>query len=102
MPLQARINFLKELLAELEEEDENGVEIVLLNSARSKAITFLNTLESVLHRKIFIEGVVDNPKENPHVMIPFRQIFKVRQFLRQPGSSTKTLMESVALIIPIY
>jgi len=102
MPLQKRIDFLKELLVEAEEEDEDGNEIVVLDSARSKAIKFLNVLELVLHKKIFIQGKENRPHENPSVLIPFRQIFKVREFLRMPGSSTKTLMESVALVVPNF
>jgi hypothetical protein len=86
-PLSARINFIKELLVESEEEDEEGREIIVLDSARSKALKFLNALESVLSKSIF------DPKT-------FEHIFKVREFLRMPGSSTKSLMESVALIIP--
>ena len=35
------------------------------------------------------------------LQICLHQIFKVREFLRQPGSSVKNLMESVALIIPV-
>ena len=102
MSPQKRIDFIKELLVEAEEEDEEGNEIIAINSARSKAIKFLNELESTLHHKVFIEGKDKNPHQNPHAMIPFRQIFKVRQFLRQPGSSTKTLLESVALVVPNF
>jgi len=32
----------------------------------------------------------------------FQHFLKVREFLRMPGSSAKNLMESVALIIPIF
>ncbi len=99
VPLEKRILFIKELLTEAEEGDE---EVAIEEASRSKAIKFLNTLESILHNKIFIQGVKNNPKENPATMIPFRQIFTVRQFLRQPGSSVKTLMESVALVIPDF
>jgi len=87
MPLQERINFLKELLA----EDEESEEIAILNSSRSKSSKFLNALESVLSKKIFETGVDC-----------FEHIFKIREFLRQPGSSTKSLMESVALVIPDF
>src|SRR3989344_5234823 len=51
MPLRSRIDFIKELLTEPEEEDEEGNEIVALDSTRSKALKFLNALESVLHTK---------------------------------------------------
>ena len=90
MPLQKRIDFIKELLIE-PEEDEEGNEVAILDSTRSKALKFLNTLEATLHKKMS-KTVFDTNI--------FEQIFKVREFLRMPGSSTKTLMESVALVIP--
>src|SRR3990167_7438062 len=52
MPLRNRIDFIKELLVESEEEDEEGNEVVVLDSARSKALVFINSLESVLHKKV--------------------------------------------------
>jgi len=73
-----RIDFLKELLAEDEEEVESG---------RSKAAKFLNELETFLHAK---------GERNVGL---FEQIFKARKYLRQPGSSTKNLLESVALML---
>lgn len=93
MSLKDRIDFIKELLV-VPEEDEEGNEILILDSARSKAIEFLNALETVLHNKIV--------KNFSDLIPPFEHIFKVREFLRMPGSSTKSLMESVALIVPIY
>ncbi len=92
MPLQKRIDFIKELLVEPEEEDSERNEIVVLDSTRSKALKFLNALESTLHKKLISKGTFDTGF--------FEHIFKVREFLRMPGSSTKTLMESVALIVP--
>jgi len=92
MPLKSRIDFIKELLVESEEEDEEGNEIVALNSARSKALKLLNALELVLHNKFVSKRHFD--------IDYFQHFFKVREFLRMPGSSTKTLMESVALIVP--
>jgi hypothetical protein len=93
MPLSARIEFLKELLVETDDEDEEGNEIVVLDSVRAKAMSFLNTLEYCLHDKSLKEKAFDHGS--------FEQIFKVREFLRQPGSSAKTLMESVALVLPV-
>jgi DNA polymerase III delta prime subunit len=87
LPLKNRLDFIKELLAEEEEEDEEGNEIVALDSSRSKALKFLNALEVTLPKTVFDTKT-------------FEHIFKVREFLRIPGSSTKSLMESVALIIP--
>lgn len=91
MSLKKRIDFIKELLAETEEEDEKGNEIILLDSTRSKALKFLNAVEFVLHSKQI--------KNNPSSFY-LEHFFKVREFLRMPGSSTKSLMESVALIVP--
>ncbi|MSU44617.1 hypothetical protein EXS45_00300 [Candidatus Nomurabacteria bacterium] len=93
MSLKDRIDFVKELLAESEEENEEGNEIVTLDSSRSKALKFLNTLEFFLHRQSV---------SKKHFDISYiEHFFKVREFLRMPGSSAKTLMESVALIIPV-
>ena len=93
MSLKNRIGFIKELLAEPEEEDEQGNEVVILDSTRSKALKFLNALESVLHNKIMSKTVFDIDINF------FEHLFKVRKFLRMPGSSAKTLMESVALTV---
>jgi len=116
MSLKARIDFIKELLTEVEEQDEEGNEIITLDSTRSRAINFLNSLESSLHQKIFSRN---SPQENSerrksHPVLReglrrqnfsedcFQHLFKVREFLRMPGSSTKSLLESVALVIPNF
>ena len=92
MSIQNRINFIKELLAE-EEGAEDGADLeASLPSPRSKALKFLNTLEFTLHQKAMSRMPLDTRV--------FNQIFKVREFLRQPGSSTKSLMESIALTVP--
>lgn len=108
MPLSNRINFIKELLAETEEENEEEGGIVALDSARFKALNFLNALEFVLHRKFLknFSGLTSPgaPGRAPAVQnfseTCFEHFFKVRRFLRMPGSSTKNLMESTAIIIP--
>lgn len=84
MPLVQRIEYLKEFLVEEEESKED--------SARSRALKFINTLEDILHKKSMSRFNLDTGV--------FHQIFKVRKFLRMPGSSTKSLMESVALVVP--
>lgn len=86
LPLIKRIDFLKELLASDDNEDEENQK----DSPRARALSFLNALETVLHAK----------KASRTIPNTFEQIFKVRKYLRQPGSSTKSLMESVALGIP--
>ena len=91
MPLRSRIDFIKELITEAEENEED---VVSLDSARSKALKFLNALETSLHRRLV--------KNFSSLTPAFKQIFKVREFLRQPGSSTKSLMESVALVVPNF
>ncbi len=92
MSLQKRIDFIKELLIEPKEDEESN-EIVALDSTRSKALKFLNALESVLCNKLILKTPLD--------IVLFEHFLKVREFLRMPGSSVKTLMESVALIIPM-
>ena len=87
LPLKNRIDFIKKLLAEDEEE---GGEVVAVDSARSKALKFLNALEFVLSGK--------PTKDSSQIFL--EHLFKVREFLRMPGSSAKNLMESVALVIP--
>lgn len=82
MDKKGRIDFIKNMLIE---EDED-----ITSNARFKVLVFLNTLEFVLYKKIDF-------KKN-HIF--FDQIFKVREFVSQPGSSMKNLLESIALIIP--
>jgi len=98
MSLQNRIDFLKELLSdgtEDKEDDEEEIEPVITNSKSAKALKFLNSLETFLHKHSFGKNIP------PDVYVSyFEQIFKVRKFLRMPGSSTKILMESIALSIP--
>ncbi len=93
MTLPRRIDFIKELLVEPEEEDEDKNEIILLDSTRSKSLKFLNALETVLHEKL---------PEHLSLRSCFEHFFKVRELLRMPGASAKTLMESVALITPKF
>lgn len=107
MPLRNRIDFIKELLVEEDEEGEEE-ENLSLDSTRSKAIKFLNALESSLHRSFLknSSGLLQPtagtfPIQNSLANC-FQQIFKVREFLRMPGSSTKSLMESVAIAIPNF
>lgn len=85
-----RISYLKDLL---EEDEENE----LLDSPRAKASRFLNDLEAVLHEKFFSMKSTD--RNNVEYL---EHIFKVRKFLRQSGSSVKSLMEGVALSIPSF
>lgn len=90
---QKRIDFIKELLIEPEEEDNRGNKIIVLDSTRAKAISFINMIEVSLHKKFI--------KDYSNALV-FKHLFKIREFLRMPGSSTKNLMESLALIIPNF
>ena len=97
MPIKNRIDFIKELL--IEEEDSEalpleGGKASELDSVRSKSLKFLNALEVVLHSKK--NHLINSSNDF------FYQIFKVREFLNQPGSSIKSLMESIALITPNF
>ena len=106
MPLRNRLDYIKELLTEIEEEDEEGNEIIPLDSNRAKALKFLNALENLLHKKFIknFSGLLHPlggtfPVQNS-LQISLEQICKVREFLRMPGSSAKSLMESIALVVP--
>ncbi len=88
MPPAKRIDFIKEFLIIENEEDLSA------DSPRARALKFLNTLETVLHARL-----TSNDSQNTSY---FNQIFKSREFLRQPGSATKTLLESVALSLPTF
>lgn len=87
----ARIEYLKNFMAEAKEDEEDRA----ADSARSRALRFLDSLESVLHEQFF--GGASAPA---HEVAFFEQIFRVRGYLRMPGSSVKNLMESVALAVP--
>lgn len=110
MPLVARIEFVKELLTEPEEKDEEGNEVIASDSTRSKAIKFLNALEHTLHRRLLknyagssLPGLPVGSHTDPNFLTTcFLHFFKVREFLRMPGSSAKSLMESVALLTPTF
>ncbi len=110
MPVRARMDFIKDLLTEDEAEDEEGNEIAVLDSTRSKALKFLNALEVTLHGKLtdnFSSFTLPTVVGGTHTVknsLPacLEHFFKVRAFLRQPGSSAKTLLESVALIVPNF
>jgi len=95
MAIKDRILFIKELLTDEEDEEENA--IVSTNTPKSKALKFLNALEFVLHNKMS-KTVFDIYSDVDF----FEQIFKAREFLRQPGSSSKSLMEAVALSVPVF
>jgi len=91
MSLKNRLNFIKELITEKEEKISIEVKKdIIQNSVRAKALKFLNALETIMSKKIF------------NTQNYFIHIFKVREFLNQPGSSVKNLMESIALTIPKF
>lgn len=93
MSLQKRMDFLKELLPKKNEEvDVEDKEDISKDSNNAKALKLLNALEVVLHSRFLENSSTDRDF--------FNQILKVREFLRQPGSSVRTLMESVALVVP--
>ena len=90
MTIKDRISYIKDLLT----EEKNKENIININTSKSKALKFLNALEILLHK----EYLKNNKKNTDY----FDQIFKVREFIIQPGSSIKNLMESVALNLPIF
>ena len=90
MPLRNRLEYIKNFLAESEDVDEDVGEVVL-ESTRARAQKFLNSIEVALHLTMS-RGILDSGV--------LHHLFKVREFLRIPGSSTKTLLESVAIVVP--
>jgi DNA polymerase-3 subunit delta' len=93
MPLEKRFGFIKELLPKKDDETEAEMaENLSKDSNRSIALKFLNALEATVHQNMISTS-------NPNIRF-IEHFFKVREFLRQPGSSTKTLMESVAVATP--
>lgn len=96
MPLKNRIDFIKELL--IEEDDEDNM--IKTESTRAKALKFLNALEVVMSRTVFDKKLSRTVQNS--LQVCFAHLFKVRKFLNQPGSSLKSLMESVALIVPSF
>ena len=108
MSLKDRIDFIKNLL--IEPENEEGNEITVLDSTRSKALKFLNALEFVIHSRLLKNSewcgsqpvLREGLSQKNFSVTCVEHFFKVREFLRMPGSSVKTLMESVALITPNF
>ena len=104
MSLKERLDFVKELLAEEEaKSDKIGSpdafkkafreENTFHDGVRAQALQFLDSLELALNEKL--------DKQDIKKVEYFEHLFKVREFLRQPGSSLKMLMESVALVVPV-
>src|SRR3989344_1570535 len=69
-----------------ENKSENAVKFIKMSL--QQRIDFLNELETSLVSRTVLDTTC------------FEHFFKVREFLRMPGSSPKTLMESVAIMIP--
>lgn len=88
--LKERIDFIKDLISKDDDEED-----VSIDSIRSKSLTFLDSLEIILYRE-FLKS------KDKFKVDYFNQLFKVRKYLRQPGSSTKSLLESVALSVPVF
>ena len=100
MPLKDRILFIKDFLADDENEED---QIINLNTPKARALKFLNALETVLYQKsVRALGSQREPKALTEEAHFFNQIFKAREFLRQPGSSQKSLLESIAISVPVY
>jgi len=95
MSKRDRISFIKDFLIE-EEQDEDGSGMVPADSTRSKALNFLDTLEILINQRFLERGCnFDNS------LVQYcEHLFRVREYMRMPGSSTKTLLESLALVIP--
>ena len=81
-----RVEFLKNFVKTDDKDNDESV--------RLRALKFLNALESILH-----EHLSGNIKLSSSI---FGQIWKVREFVKQPGSSIKNLLEYLALIVPEF
>ncbi|MBP7006526.1 MAG: hypothetical protein KBC44_02480 [Candidatus Pacebacteria bacterium] len=89
MNIRERLDFIKDNF--VSKDDEEG-EL----SSRTRASLFLNSLEEVLSDKVL-------KKENKNYKTePFEQIFTAREYLRQNGTSPKSLLEGVALSMPEF
>ena len=98
MSIGDRIDFIKNLISTQDEDGEESESgLAMFDTARLKALKFLNALEYVIHQKLFISR-----KKSYENVYFFDQIFKVREFINQPGSSSKSLMESLAISIPNF
>lgn len=99
MNLKDRLDFIKEKIligkeekatpedaGKKEQEKENDVNT---ESNQTRALKFLASLESVISKKNIFKNA-DNLEGVEH-------IFKVREYLRQPGASAKMLLESIAI-----
>lgn len=81
MNLKERIDFIKVFTEKGEEEDPEYV------APRHKALQFLDTLESEFAKD----------KKDKDYTKKLNQIFEIRSYLRDPSSSSKTLLEALAL-----
>lgn len=87
--LRDRLSFLKEYLSK---NEENGLDKE--NSPKVAALDLLNQIETVVYSKFYT-------KERAKSCEYIKHIFKVREYLNVPGSSHKTLMESIAISVPV-
>lgn len=92
MSIKDRVEFIKDLLNKEEIDDEN--EEKNLESNNKKALSFLNSLELTISKESYILNI--------NAVSYLHHLFEVRRFLRMPGSSVKTLMESLALSVPDF
>lgn len=100
MSLKDRLDFIKDKILvksknnnNEEEENDSSESGSVLESNQTQALRFLDNLEFILNEK--------NTGKKLKDMSFFDQIFKAREFIRQPGSSAKMLLESVALSVPV-
>ncbi|MCX6755229.1 MAG: hypothetical protein NT068_01645 [Candidatus Nomurabacteria bacterium] len=102
MNLSARLEYIKELVKGKDEEEEPHPDPLLkgegvnTDSPRAKALKFLSALEVIISNTKEPHPDPLLSKEREKVI---EQIFSVREYLRQPGSSTKMLMESIAILL---
>ncbi|MCF7834392.1 MAG: hypothetical protein K9L98_03880 [Candidatus Pacebacteria bacterium] len=95
MNLPKRIDFIKSFVKENDDED-------VTDSTKSKTHRFLNEIEVILHQEFFNAGNFAKNKYTSQMKIKvLNHLFKIREYLRQTGASSKNLLESLALILPV-
>lgn len=90
MSIKDRLAFIKENFASKDEEGEAV-------SVRTEVSRFLDSLEEALHNKFFKKDY----RQTINTSL-FDQVFIAREYLRQNGSSPKSLLEGVALSVPEF
>ena len=97
MSLKDRLDFIKDkILISKEEksEDSETSDMNYVESNQTRALKFLADIESII-----VEQRKLSKDTNNFEIAGIEQIFKAREYIRQPGASAKMLLESVAIAL---